>query len=233
MFNYTQIYGAINYSHRMDAIKNLSAFNGINQTGTLENSHFADENLSGSVGYNRSFARFYKASASASISWSKFNNFRFDTANIDEPVAIANSIRQVNEQFNQNYTVSLATNYKELPNLEIGYEVSVNDYANNKFYNHRPFANFNFFFWDAFTINADYEYNHYYNDSKTSDNEYDFLSADIMYRKKDSHWEFKVGGTNLLNTTSLNDDSFNQFSTYTSRYRVQPRYLLLTIKYNL
>lgn len=233
MFNFTQIYGAINYSHRMDAIKNLSAFNGINQIGTLENSHFADENLSGALGYNRSFARFYKASVSANLTWSKFNNFRFDTANLGEPVTIENSIRQVNEQFSQSYTASLATNYKELPNLEVGYEISVNDYANNKFYNHRPFANFNFFFWDAFTINADYEYNHYYNDSKTSDNEYDFLSADIMYRQKDSHWEFKVGGTNLLNTTSLNDDSFNQFSTYTSRYRVQPRYLLLTIKYNL
>lgn len=233
MFNFTQIYGNINYSHRMDAIKNLSAFNGINQIGTLENSHFADESLFGAVGYNRSFARFYKASFNASLSWSKYNNFRFDPDNLEETVNIANSIRQVNEQFSQSYTASLSTNYKTLPNLEVGYSITVNDYANNKFYNHRPFANINYFFWDAFTITADYEYNHYYNDSKTSDNEYDFLSANIMYREKDSHWEFKVGGTNLLNTTSLNDDSFNQFSTYTSRYRVQPRYLLLTIKYNL
>ena len=54
-----------------------------------------------------------------------------------------------------------------------------------------------------------------------------------MYRKKDSNWEFMVSGTNLLNTTSLNDDSFSQFSTYTSSYKVQPRYLLLTVKYNL
>jgi hypothetical protein len=233
MFNFTQIYGSINYSHQVDAIKNLSAFNGINQVGTLENSGFADQSLSGSAGYNRSFARFYKAAFNASLSWNKFNNFRFDADNIGQPVTIANSIRQVSEQFSQSYTTSLSTNYKTLPNLEVGYSLTVNNYADNKFYNHRPFANINYYFWDAFTVTADYEYNHYYNDSKTSDNEYDFLSANIMYRKKDSHWEFKVGGTNLLNTTSLNDDSYNQFTTRTSRYRVQPRYLLLTIKYNL
>ncbi|ALM48708.1 TonB-dependent receptor [Flavobacterium psychrophilum] len=232
MFNFTQIFGSVSYSHRMDAIKSLSAFDGINQIATVENSHFADQMLTAFAGYNRSFARFYKASLNANVSWSKFNNFRADNALTTEPT-IANSIRQVSEQVSQTYTASLGTNYKTLPNLEVGYSLTLNDYANNKFYNHSPFARADYYFLDAFTLTANYEYNHYYNDSRTSDNEYDFLSADIMYRKKDSHWEFKVGGTNLLNTTSLNDDSFNQLSTYTSRYRVQPRYLLLTIKYNL
>lgn len=232
MFNFTQIYGSITYSHRTDAIKSLSAFNGINQISTVENSPFADENLMVYAGYNRSFARFYKASFNASFSWSRFNNFRADNAPATD-LAIDNSIRQVSEQISHSYTASLGTNYKTWPNLEVGYSLTRNDYANNKFYNHSPFAKFDYYFLDAFTITANYEYTHYYNDTRTSDNEYDFLSADIMYRPKDSKWEFKVGGTNLLNTTSLNDDSFNQLSTYTSRYRVQPRYLLLTIKYNL
>lgn len=232
MFNFTQIFGNITYSHKMDAIKSLSAFNGINQISTVENSHFADQTLTAFAGYNRSFARFYKASVNANVTWSKFNNFRADNAVTDEPT-IANSIRQQNEQISQMYSATLGTNFKTLPNLELGYSLTLNDYANNKFYNHTPTAKFDYYFWDAFTVTANYEYNHYYNDSKTSDNKYDFLSADVMYREKDSHWEFKVGGTNLLNTTSLNDDSFNQLSTYTSRYRVQPRYLLFTIKYNL
>ncbi|PZR21641.1 MAG: TonB-dependent receptor [Flavobacterium psychrophilum] len=232
MFNFTQIYGNLSYNHRMDAIKSLSAFDGINQVSTVENSPFTDESLTASAGYSRSFARFYKASINANVSWNKFNNFRYDAANGTE-VNIANSIRQSNEQVSQTYVTSIGTNYKTWPNLELGYSLTLNDYADNKFYNHSPFVNFDYFFWDAFTVTANYEYTHYYNDTKTSDNEYDFLSADIMYRQKNSHWEFKVGGTNLLNTTSLNDDSFSQVSTRTSRYRVQPRYLLLTIKYNL
>lgn len=232
MFNFTQMYANISYSYRQDAIKSLAAFNGINQISTVENSPYADESLSAFAGYNRSFARFYKASLNARVSWSKYNNFRYDPATGAE-VSIDNSIRQMSESVSQSYTASFGTNYKTLPNLEVGYELTLNDYADNKFYNHSPFVNFDYYFWDAFTVTANYQYNHYYNDTKTSDNEYDFLSADIMYRQKDSHWEFKVGGTNLLNTTSLNDDSFGQISTSTSRYRVQPRYLLLTIKYNL
>lgn len=233
MFNFTQLYGTINYTHQMDAIKSLSSFIGINQLGTVENSPFADETLSVVAGYNRSFARFYKAGLTTSLIWSKFNNFRGNLLNTGEPVTIDNSIRQLNEQFTQNYRISFSTNYREVPNIEVGFTYNINDYATNKFYTESPFANLNYFFWDAFTVKVDYQYNHYYNSDRTSDNEYDFLNAEIMYRKPDSKWEFKVGGTNLLNTTSLNDDSFNQFSTFTSRYRVQPRYLLLTIRYNI
>lgn len=233
MFNFTQVFASINYTHMMDAQKGLAAFYGINQISTLENSPFADEMLSGHAGYNRTFARFYKASVGANLSWSKFNNFRFDPEFAEGPATLDNAIRQTNESFSQSYNMSLGTNYKTMPNLEVGYAVSVNDYSNNKFYNHSPFANLSYHFWEDFTFKAEYTYTHYYNDDRTSDNEYDFLSAEIMYRNKDSHWEFMVSGTNLLNTTSLNDDSFSQFSTYTSRYRVQPRYLLLTVKYNL
>lgn len=233
MFNFTQIYGGIVYSHRMDAIKSIAGFSGINQISTVENSNFADETLSGSAGYTRSFEKYYKASASISMSYNKFNNFRFDPASGAGGLSIDNSVRQVSEQFSQNYSGSFSTNYKTLPNLELGYSLTVNDYENNKFYNHRPFARMDYFFLNAFTVTAEYEYNHYYNDDKTSDNEYDFLSANVMYRKPGSKWEFRVTGTNLLNTTSLNDDSFNQFTTRTSRYRVQPRYLLLSIKYDL
>ncbi|MXN91769.1 outer membrane beta-barrel protein [Flavobacterium sp. Sd200] len=234
MFNFTQIFAAINYSHRMDAIKNLSAFSGINQVGTVENSNFADEVVSGAAGYTRSFARYYKASLNVAMSWSRFNNFRFDPAtNPGQAVTIDNAIMQVNEQFTQNYTASFSTNYKQLPNVEVGYTLNLNSYASNKFYTHSPFVRMDYLFLKDFTLTADYTYNHYYNDVKTSDNEYDFLNAAVMYRVPDSKWEFKVGGTNLFNTSSLNDDSFNQFSTRTSRYRVQPRYLLLTVMYRI
>ncbi len=235
MFNFTQIFGALSYNHRMDAIKSIAAFNGINQLSTLDNSNFADESLSGSAGYTRSFEKYYKASVSVALSWNKFNNFRVDPAAVASgaPLDIDYSIRQRSEQLTQMYTASFSTNYKTLPNLELGYTMTINDYQNNSFYNHMPFARVDYFFLDAFTVTAEYEYNHYYNDTKTADNEFDFLSANVMYRKPGSKWEFKVGGTNLLNTTSLNDDSFNQFSTRTSRYRVQPRYLLFSIRYDL
>ena len=81
---------------------------------------------------------------------------------------------------------------------------------------------------------SEYEFFHYYNKAKTVDQEYDFLSASLTYQKtKDSHWEYKVAATNILNTTSINDDNFSQFSTRNSQYRVQPRYIIFSMKYNL
>ena len=89
-----------------------------------------------------------------------------------------------------------------------------------------------YYFLNSFSFVTEYEFYHYYNNSKTVNNEYDFLTASLIYQKKDSKLEYKVSGTNLLNTTALNDDSFSQFSTRTSQYAVQPRYIIFSLKYN-
>ena len=105
--------------------------------------------------------------------------------------------------------------------------------SHNTFYTDRPFAKLDYYFLDSFSFVAEYEFYHYYNNDKTVNNEYDFLNASLIYQKKNSKFEYKISGTNLLNTTSLNDDSFSQFATRTSQYTVQPRYLIFSVKYNL
>ncbi|RRJ91114.1 carboxypeptidase-like regulatory domain-containing protein [Flavobacterium macacae] len=226
MFNQTNISGFVNYNKRVDAVKRIASFDGINQTSTPFNSNFADETLSGFFRYGRSFARFYKASVSANLSWSKQNNIQVDRSTQAQ-------IFTATETFTQGYNFSFSTNFKNLPSLEMGYGVTINEYQNDVFYNNSPFANLEYFFLDAFSFKAEYEFNKYSNKSKTVDNQYDFLSASLSYQKKGSKLEYKVGATNLLNTTSLNDDSFNQFFTRTSQYRVQPRYMIFSLRYNL
>ena len=220
MFNFENISANVSYSKTVDAVKTRSVFDGVNQSSSPFNSDFADESISGFGMYGRSFFRYYKASLSTRLSWSKFNN-------------IQNNVFTTNESFTQNYSVKLATNFKELPNLELGYDVTVNDYSGSKFYTERPSAKLDYYFLKSFSFVSEYEFYHYYNSDKSVENEYDFLSASLIYQKKDSKWEYKVAATNLLNTTSLNDDSFSQFSTRTSQYTVQPRYVILSLKYNL
>jgi hypothetical protein len=170
--------------------------------------------------YGRSFFKYYKTSFSTRLNWSKFNN-------------IQNNILTTNDSFTQNYTLSVSTNYKKMPNLELGYSLTVNDYNGNKFFTDRPSAKLDYYFLKSFSFVSEYEFYHYYNSDKSIENEYDFLSASLIYQKKDSKWEYKVAATNLLNTTSLNDDSFTQFATRTSQYTVQPRYIIFSLKYNL
>ncbi|MFE3868075.1 TonB-dependent receptor [Flavobacterium sp. LS2P90] len=220
MFNFENINAFATYSKRVDAIKTRAVFNGVNQTSSPFNSDFADETLSGNGSYGRSFLKNYKASLGANLNWSKFNN-------------IQNNVLSTNESFTQSYTVKASTNYKNMPNLELGYNVVKNDYNNSTFYTEKPFARLDYFFLKSFSFVSEFEFYHYYNNAKTVNNEYDFLSASLIYQKKGSKLEYKVSGTNLLNTTSLNDDSFSQFSTRTSQYTVQPRYVIFSLKYNL
>lgn len=227
MFNFESIVANVNYSRSIDAVKSKATIVGVNQSSTAFNSPFADETISGYVQYGRSFLKRYKASLSARLAWSKFNNIQVNPFNSAETLVTT-------ESFTQGYTFKASTNFKDLPNLEVGYEYAVNDYPNSKFTNEKPFVRLDYYFLKSFSFVTEYEYNHYYNSDKTSDNEYDFLSASLIYQKtKDSKWEYKVSATNILNTTSLNDDSFSQFSTRTSQYTVQPRYVIFSLKYNL
>ena len=220
MFNLENISAFLTYSKRIDAVKTKAVFDGVNQSSVPYNSDFADETFSGSGSYGRSFLKNYKASFSANINWSLFNN-------------IQNNVLSANESFTQSYTLKASTNYKKMPNLEVGYNVVINNYANSVYYTDKPFAKLDYYFLNSFSFVAEYEFYHYYNTEKTVDNQYDFLSASLIYQKKDSKFEYKISGTNLLNTKSLNDDSFTQFSTRTSQYTVQPRYLILSLKYNI
>ncbi|SHL50201.1 carboxypeptidase-like regulatory domain-containing protein [Flavobacterium saccharophilum] len=220
MFNFENIFANATYTKKVDAIKTKADFDGINQSSVPYNSNLADETFSGMGSYGRSFLKNYKASAVASFNWSKFNN-------------IQNNVLATTESFTQSYTVRASTNYKNFPNLEVGYNALINQYSGSTYYTDKPFARLDYYFWNSFSFVSEYEFYHYYSSNKTVDNEYDFLSASLIYQKKDSKWEYKVSATNLLNTTYLNDDSFSQFSTRVSQYTVQPRYIIFSMRYNL
>jgi len=220
MFNFENIFANISYTRKVDPIKSSTVLDVVNQTSTSINSNFADESLLAGANYGRSFLRYYKASLTLGGNWSKFNN-------------IQNGILQSSESFTQNYTIKASTNYKDLPNIELGYNMMINDYQGTKFYTEKPSVKLDYYFLDAFSFVTEYEFYHYTNNKKTVDNEYDFLTASLIYQKKGGKMEYKISGTNLLNTTSLNDDSFSQFYSRTSQYTVQPRYLIFSLKYNL
>ncbi len=224
MFNYTNVFASINYNKRIDQIRSQSEFlpNTTNRISTPFNSNFADESVSANGRFERTFGKI-KASIGGNFSFSKFNQF-------------VNNQRNVNESFTQSYRTRVSTNFRKAPNVEIGYNLSVNDYnqgsGSSKFYTHRPFINVDAYFFKSFIFRADYSYYNYKNEIETLNN-YSFFDASLTYQKKDSKWEYKLGATNLLNTKSLNQDNTNSLYTSTSEYFIQPRFLVLSVKYNL
>lgn len=229
MFNMENIFANITYTKQTDIITNRALLTGINQVSSSVNinSNFPNESLSGNFNYGRSFARYFKANGGARIGWNKNNNIR---VNPDNSEYIQNT-----KSFTQGYQIGFSTNFKKIPNIELAYDYTVNDFQNQINYVDNPSVTLEYFFLDAFSFTSEYNFYHNRDKAKTFDTEYDFLTASLSYQKKDSKFEYKVSATNLLNTTALNDNSFNALggSTNFSSFYVQPRFVVFSLKYVL
>ncbi len=222
MFNFENIFANASYSRTTSPVKTAATFIGANQLSTPENnSNFPDQTATGMGSYGRSFLKNYKASASVNVNWSKFYN----KLNGGDWSSV--------ESFTQTYSAKASTMFKELPNIEFGYSTTINDYNHSKFFTNTPSVTLDYYFLNGFSFVTDYQFYHYFNSDKTIDTHYQFLNASLNYQKKDSKFEYKIAATNLLNTSSLNSNSFNQFSISSSQYIVQPRYIIFSLKYNL
>lgn len=223
MFNMQNIFANVSYNKRIDAFKSNSTIVGINQVSSTINSNLEDEVLSGSANFQRTIKKI-KVSTRGSLSYSNLNN-------------IINGSPSTSESLTQSYRASLATSFKNAPNLEVGYNYSINNYDNggtsSTFYTDTPFLKFDAAFLKSFIFLADLDYYHYHDKANTVDNEYGNLNSSLSYQKKDTKWEYSIEVTNLLNNTELNQDSFNELFFRTSSYVVQPRYVMFKIKYEL
>ncbi|WP_196885668.1 carboxypeptidase-like regulatory domain-containing protein [Aureivirga sp. CE67] len=223
MFSFTNIFANVNYSRKMDAIKNFIDISGIDQESTPINSDFTDEALSARGSIDKNFGK-YKLGFTANGNYSKFYN-------------IINTQYQTSESFTHSYQLKVNTNFDEFPNIELGYKKSFSDYnlASNKttYITDKPFVRIEYSFLKNFTIDANYDYYNYRDKDDTIENTYAFLDANLYYQKEGSKWEFKVSATNLLDTKTVEDNSFSQTFQRTTTYYVQPRYILFGVKYQI
>ncbi|MDO4728665.1 MAG: carboxypeptidase-like regulatory domain-containing protein [Bacteroidota bacterium] len=226
MFNMEFVAAGLNYNRMVNNINSRSAYNGINAVNTVFNSNFADHTLLAYLTYGRNLFRDYKVNLNGTFSWSEYNVMQTNPlTNI--------SVLNPRQSLMQNYRATIITNFEEMPNIEVGYNFGINTYPEDTFYNIGPVIGLDYHFLKAFSFTADYKLSNYYNRQKTVENNYDFLEASIAYKEKESPWECRLSATNILNTKTLNSDSFSSFMISTSQHYIQPRYVILTLKYNL
>jgi hypothetical protein len=225
MFNYTNVFALVNYSKSIDNIRNQSVF----QSGSVVrvsspfNSNFADENLSVTGRFQRTFGKL-RAELRGNFNYSKFNQF-------------INSRQTVNENYSQNYRLGLSSNFRSAPNFNVFYKYSVSDNdqgsTRTKFFTHAPSVEFDALILKTFTFKTDYTFNDF-RDSDTSLNSYEFLNASLAYRKDaDSKWEYELKATNLLNTKTQSNSSNTALFVSATDYFIQPRFVTFRVIYSL
>jgi hypothetical protein len=221
MFSFTNIMASVNYTKKLNGVKNNTELVGVNFITYPINSNLADETLSASFRYGKTYSKL-KTNFRANISSNFYNN-------------IVNNNPVKSKSVTQSYQASVASKFKDAPNFEIGYQKSYNNYSNTNSTTDRPYANMEIGFLKNFILTADYSYYNYKNNTNSLKNTYTFLNANLYYQQKDSKWEFKISADNLTNNNALNTDSYNEISdsNTTSFYFIQPRYYLFSVKYNL
>lgn len=221
-YNGTNVNANITYINKQDPVKNSLVFDGINAVSTPINSTVADESLSTFGRVDKSFGKF-KLRVNSRLSFN--NNYNI----------LADEITK-SKSFTQRHQASIQTTFDKGPNFEVGYQHLVDDIENNnstnRYITNRPFVKLETILFKDFILNADYSF-YNYSDEDRSLNTYQFLNADLYYRKGESPWEYRLGITNVLNTNSINNSSFTENFSTTTEYIVQPRYWIATVKYNL
>lgn len=238
MFNYTNVFAFINYNKRINTTTGSILPVGVDQISTTINSIFPNESLSGSANIQKTIGKFKGTlGGRVSLSKSKSNIVTLrDTDNDPNTPPVQVTEDRESRSFTQSLRTGISSNFRKAPNFDFGYNVAINDYNQggnkNKFVTHSPYLNLDILFLKNFTFASRYTYNNYKNEERTINN-YSFLDFDLTYQKKDSKWEYTLEMTNALNTTSINRDNSNAIFNSTSAYIIQPRFTVLSIKYNL
>ena len=225
LFNFTNIFGGVNYSIKERDITNVVDFGqaSLGRINTPVNTDGVNQILAGFGRIEKRFGKF-KADLGANFALSLINNSINGEANESESLT-------------QNYNTGFGTNFKKAPNVELKYTLIYNDYkgsgVSNSFTTHSPSIEVEAAFWNGFTFRVDYTYNLYRVGGGLGSSEYDFLNTGLYYLLNEGPWEFSVRALNLLNTDIIRQDAFNDFFVSTTRYEVLPRYLLLGIKFGI
>ena len=225
LFNYTNVFARLSYNKSIDQIRNLTSFESVIATSSPFNSSFADETLSASGRYQRSFGKI-RGTLNAGYNYSKFNQF----------IQSANN-PSLSENFSQNYKGSIRTLFKSAPNIEVGYSYIFSDNnigdISTQYYTKSPYFDIDALILKSFTFRTNYSQTRFSNQDELI-NSYKFWDASLSYRKsEDSKWEFEVKATNLLDTKSQSNSSTSNISISSSEYFIQPRFITFRFIYSL
>ena len=224
MFSQTNIHATIAYNKKKNVIKNANQLIGIDRINSYLNLANPEDNFSVNAAFSKRIKKIkYRLSANSSIA----NAYRLSVLTNGE------NTKTKTKYTTQNYKIIAQSNFADWPNFEVGFSKSLSQFDENKSETDKPNANIEITFLKNFTFVADYKYNSYHNKANGIKNTYDFLNADLYYQKEGSKWEFKLSAINLLNTKSINEDFFSEYLQSSSSYLVQPRMVMLTVKYNL
>lgn len=222
-FSSMTVYGSLNWQRKRNDMVTTTDFRGINRFLTVLNIEPVNETMNGNINLDKKFNTF---KISGGGRWNAFT-----TNNL------INDVVNQNKQFSQTYEAKATTTFFKKVEVDLSYTFSTNQYkgqsTQNTFNTHTPKIELDWDIWKGLKLNTDYALNTYTNKGAGTKSEFDFWNAFLSYQGKTSPLEIRLTVWNILDTRSIRRDSFtdNLISTYS--YLVQPRYGLITVKWDI
>jgi len=223
MFSGLMVFGNVNYQRKRNDLVTTTDFIGINRLFSVLNVEPVNKTLNGDVRVDKSFN---KMKFEFGGNWNAFQTNLF----LDDQLT-------QNQQFSQTYDTKLTSTFFKVLEAKIGYSFTANQYVSgridNTFTTHSPKLEIDLDLLKGVKLLADYTYSAYLNQAMGTRSDFDFLNAFLSYQREKSPWELKLSVWNIADTRAIRRDSFSESVVSTYSYLVQPRYALLTLKYDL
>ncbi len=159
---------------------------------------------------------------------------RFDIS--DYRQLIDNRLSQ-NKNVSQYFNTSLSTNFKQAPNIKIGYNLKLSEYKSSaiksNYTTKEPFVELDYDFLNGFIFKADYYKNTFKNKTLAQKDSYELANVSLFYQKEDSVWGFEIRANNLLNINYKRSNNINEFLISDIKTYILPRVVLFTVSYKL
>lgn len=228
LYNYTTIFANLSYTTTKDPVVNGISFQSIYSIADRLNLDAENQSLNGTVFYSKSFQKYYKVTGGITASWN--NNFVLNRRVVN---GVTQEFIQGIENVNNGYNVAFATQFKNYPNVDLGYRVNFSEQAANRFTTQTPTIKINYYFLNGLNINWDYAYNRFKNETNGTANDFKIMSASVNYIKKDAKFEYRIQANNLLDTRSRLNNSFSVNGFNASENIILPRFVTFILKYNI
>ena len=223
MFSGLTVFGNANYQRKRNDLVTTTDFIGINRLFSVLNVEPINKTLNGDLRMDKAFN---KMKFEFGGRWNSFQTNSF----LDEVLI-------PNQQFSQTYNTKLTSTFFKVLEAKIGYSFTANQYVSgridNTFTTHSPKLEVDLDLVKGLKLVADYTYSAYKNQAVGTRSDFDFLNAFLIYQGAKSPWELKLSVWNIADTRAIRRDSFSESVVSTYSYLVQPRYALLTLKYDL
>ncbi len=140
------------------------------------------------------------------------------------------------KQTNLSNGISLETNFKKYPNIEIGIDHTFQKFHLGEntsiFKRSEPFVFIDYLFFKCFTFKFDYQGTFFKNDFGSS-SRYGIANTSLFFQKEDAPFGFEIKVNNLFNTKIKRQATFTQSIIADISTSVLPRTILFSLTYKL